>query len=425
MPTLRTLFALILTLLFAVNLPLAAVAQQDSAPAQGSSAGAIGDPAAGNGASQTLEDILRRQRGETVDNAARARVVGDPDQAAGMAQQLGTLGGASDADVYRAIRFGSADVSVSNGGPGAGVLIQDNGIWWLEWREGPLSQYGGWLLLGTLALLALFLILVGRLRTHEPLSGVLIPRFTAVERFAHWTLAGSFVLLALTGLMTLFGRAYILPWMGHANYSLLATANKWIHNNVSWAFMLALVAVFIFWVLENIPNRHDLKWLAMGGGAFTKNSHPPAKKFNAGQKLIFWAVVVLGASISVSGLSLLFPFQMPLFGETFRFINESGVLEWLAFGPLPDTLAPHEEMQYAQLWHSIVGFIFIAIIIAHIYLGTVGMEGAFSAMSTGKVDAQWAKEHHNLWYDEVAEKSGLPPRESVHQAKAPPATPAE
>jgi formate dehydrogenase subunit gamma len=157
------------------------------------------------------------------------------------------------------------------------------------------------------------------------------------------------------------------------------------------------------WIVHNLPDRTDIKWLAKGGGLFG-GGHPPAKKFNAGQKLIFWSVILLGGSISVSGVSLLFPFELPLFAKTFAMLNVTGLPEMLGFGILPETLTPHEEMQYAQLWHAIVSFVLMSIILAHIYIGSVGMEGAYDAMGTGMVEEQWAKEHHSLWVEEVQKR---------------------
>jgi formate dehydrogenase subunit gamma len=235
-----------------------------------------------------------------------------------------------------------------------------------------------------------------------------VTRFKAIERFGHWLMAGSFVLLGITGLITLFGRKVLIPAFGHDAFSMLAIGSKWIHNNVSWAFMIGLAMVFVMWVLENIPNKHDLKWIAVGGGIFKKGVHPPAKKFNAGQKVIFWAVILLGASISVSGLSLLFPFEMPLFAKTFGMMNDWGISGMLGLGELSTQLTPHQEMQFAQLWHTIVAFVLIAIIFAHIYIGSVGMEGAFDAMGSGEVEEQWAREHHSLWLEEVQAKSTTP-----------------
>ncbi|RXV64319.1 formate dehydrogenase subunit gamma [Roseovarius sp. A46] len=370
------------------------------------------------GGAQTLEDILARQRGEQVDSSFRRNATGNPEGAAGMASQLGTLGGASDAEVWRALRYGLEDVKVSAGGPEARVLIQDSGMWWLQFRNGPLATYGAWLLGGTLALLVLFYLIRGRIRIDGEKTGRTVTRFQAVERFGHWLMAGSFVVLAITGLLVLFGRMAIIPLLGLEAFSTLAAGSKWVHNNISWAFMLGLVMVFVMWVLHNIPNRTDLKWLAVGGGIFTKGVHPPAKKFNAGQKLIFWAVIVFGASISVSGLSLLFPFELPMFAKTFQILNDTGLPQAVGYGALPETLAPHEEMQFATLWHTIMAFALTAIILAHIYIGSVGMEGAFDAMGSGEVEEQWAREHHGLWLEELQEKGHAPaPDKATHPAE--------
>ncbi|MEO1138517.1 MAG: formate dehydrogenase subunit gamma [Pseudomonadota bacterium] len=405
----RILLTLVLTLLLTAPLTTPVTAQEATETQ-------TSDRAATGGA-QTLEDIMARQRGEEVPTRQRAEG-DDPDSAGAVAGQLGSLGGASDSDVWSALRFGTADVTVSAGGPEARVLIQDRGMWWLQFREGPLITYGGWLLLGTLILLVLFYIVRGRIRIDGEKTGRTVTRFKAAERFAHWLMAGSFIVLGITGLLVLMGRKFIIPTFGHEAFSTIALASKWIHNNVSWAFMLGIILAFVFWVVHNIPNRTDLKWIAQGGGIFAKGKHPPAKKFNAGQKLIFWSVIILGGSISVSGLSLLFPFELPMFAKTFAILNQTGLPEALGFGVLPEQLAPHEEMQYAQLWHAIVSFVLMAIIIAHIYIGSVGMEGAYDAMGSGEVEEQWAREHHSLWLDEVKSKESGPSNDKA-------ATPAE
>lgn len=370
------------------------------------------------GGAQTLEDILARQRGEKIDDAFRRNATGNAESAAGIAAQLGTLGGASDPELWRALRYGTADVRVSSGGDAARVLMQDGGMRWLQFRQGPLATYGAYLLGGTLALLLLFFLLRGRIRIDGGKTGRTVTRFKAIERFGHWLMAGSFILLGLTGLISLFGRKVLIPAFGHDAFSTLAIFSKWIHNNISWAFMLGLIMVFVMWVLHNLPSRTDLKWLAQGGGIFSSGKHPPAKKFNAGQKLIFWSVILFGASISLSGLSLLFPFELPLFAKTFAILNDTGLPQLVGYGVLPTELAPHEEMQLAQLWHSIIAFVLMAIILAHIYIGSIGMEGAFDAMGSGEVEEQWAREHHSLWLEEVEARDGAAPAESK-------ATPAE
>lgn len=365
------------------------------------------------GGAQTLADILARQRGEEVDNSFRSNAIGDPSGAADMPGQLGTLGGASDPELWRAFRFGKADITASNNGPAATTLVQDGGMWWLTFRQGPLATYGAYLLGGTLLLLAVFYAIRGRIRIDGTKTGRKIERFAAIERFGHWLLAGSFILLGLTGLLTLFGRKVLIPAFGHDAFSTLAIGSKWIHNNVSWAFMIALAMIFVMWVIHNLPDKTDINWILKGGGIFTKG-HPPAKKFNAGQKLIFWSVIVFGVSISVSGLALLFPFEINLFAATFAKLNALGLPEMLGLGELRTTLAPHEEMQYAQLWHAIMSFVLMAIIIAHIYIGSVGMEGAYDAMGSGEVEEQWAREHHSIWADEVIAK-----RKGAAEASAP------
>ncbi|MCB1385624.1 MAG: formate dehydrogenase subunit gamma [Nitratireductor sp.] len=355
------------------------------------------------GGAQTLEDILRRQRGEAVDDRFRREETGDPNSAPPLSSQLGTLGGASDPDLWRALRYGSADVTVSTDNPAAKVLIQDGGMRWLKWRKGPLLTLGSLLLAAMVLFLLVFYLLRGRIKIEGKKTGRTVTRFNPVERFGHWLLAGSFILLALTGLISLSGRFVLIPLFGKDAFSTLAIGSKWLHNNVSWAFMLGLVLVSVLWIVHNLPDRTDLNWLAKGGGILSKHSHPPARKFNAGQKLIFWSVVLLGLSVSASGLSLLFPFDLPLFAGTFEKLNALGISGLFGLGHLPEQLAPQEEMQFAQIWHGIVAFIMMAIIIAHIYIGTIGMEGAFEAMGTGEVEEQWAREHHSLWLEEVRE----------------------
>ncbi|WP_147127760.1 formate dehydrogenase subunit gamma [Shimia ponticola] len=387
----------LIVLITALFLALPVMAQE-AAPAPDRSA---------TGGAQTLEDIMARQRGETIDDSFRRNNTGDGNSAADIAAQLGTLGGASDPDLWRALRYDSAEVTVSAGGDVAKTLVQSGGMAWYEFRQGPLKTYGGWLLLGTIGALIVFFVLRGRIPVDGELTGRTVTRFKAVERFAHWLLAGSFILLGVTGLLVLFGRKFIAPTFGHEVNAFILTGSKFIHNNVSWAFMIALAMVFVFWVVHNLPDRTDIKWIAQAGG-IVGNAHPPAKKFNAGQKVIFWSVILLGGSISLSGLSLLFPFELPLFAKTFALLNDTGLPELAGFGTLPTALSPQEEMQFASAWHAIVSFVLMAIIIAHIYIGSVGMEGAYDAMGSGEVDEAWAHQHHSLWLEEMKAKEKSP-----------------
>ena len=353
------------------------------------------------GGAQTLEDILARQRGEEVDYNFRKNALGKEGLESDTISPLGNMGFVSDAEVFRQLRYNKADINVSSKSAASEILVQDSGMNWLNLREGPLQKYGALSLIGMIGLLAFFFLIRGRIPVENGFSGITIERFKPVERFAHWLLASSFILLGLTGLLTLFGRNFLIPLIGHETFSVLALSSKWIHNNVSWAFMASLVVIFVFWVVHNIPTRLDIKWILKGGGMFSSHSHPSAKKFNAGQKIIFWVVILLGTSVSASGLSLLFPFEFPMFAATFAKMNTLGIPSLLGMENLPTNLLPHEEMQLSQVWHTIVAFVMMAVIIAHIYIGSVGMVGAYDAMGSGQVDVNWAKQHHDLWEEKV------------------------
>ena len=368
------------------------------------------------GGGQTLEDIMARQERLKADGESRSKETGNPANAAPINEPLGTRGGRSDADAWRGIRYDNIDIETQVRNPAADVLIQDGGMRWWTFREGPLATYGGWLLLGTIAFLAVFFLLRGRIRIDGGKTGQTVTRFAAFERFSHWLLAGSFLLLAFTGLFTLFGRKFIAPYLGKEFNASLLTYSKLVHNNVAWAFMLGLVLVFVLWVWHNLPSRTDLTWFRQAGGIIGK-SHPPAKKFNAGQKIIFWSVILLGTSIAVSGLSLLFPFELQLFAKTFGIINDLGLPGLFGYDPLPTALAPQEEMQLAQAWHAIVSFVLMAIILAHIYIGSLGMEGAYDAMGTGEVDENWAEQHHSIWYEELKEKNETTSKQAAAPAE--------
>jgi formate dehydrogenase subunit gamma len=273
-----------------------------------------------------------------------------------------------------------------------GQLVQSEGEEWRNLRNGPLARYGVWAMAGTLVLLALFFLLKGRIRVVHGFTGRTITRFNTLDRMGHWLVAVSFVILGLTGLNVLYGRYVVLPLVGKEAFGTITQVGKWLHNYVAFAFMAGLVLILLLWIRHNLPTRVDARWLASGGG-FVGNAHPPAYKFNAGQKILFWLIILGGVSISLSGLSLMLPYQMPLFAKTFAALNVFGL-------GLPTNLTPVQEMQYASTWHAIVALFLVCVIFAHIYIGTLGMQGAFSAMGSGEVDVNWAKEHHSLWAKE-------------------------
>jgi formate dehydrogenase subunit gamma len=241
-----------------------------------------------------------------------------------------------------------------------------------------------------LAVLIIFYLWRGAVRIESGRSGVNIVRFSAFERFAHWMTATCFILLALSGLNIAFGKDLLLPLIGPNAFSSWSLAAKYAHNFLSFPFTLGVILIFLMWLGGNIPNRLDLQWLKSGGG-IVGHDHPPAYRFNAGQKGVYWIVVLGGTAVAVSGYLLMFPF----YGTNIA------------------------DMQLAQVVHGTVAVLFVAVMLAHIYIGTIGMEGAFEAMGEGTVDLNWAKEHHSLWLSEEAAHTG--PNEIQPQPSARPA----
>ena len=255
------------------------------------------------------------------------------------------------------------------------VLEHPAGREWREFRMGMLPWIGGITILGMIAVLVIFYLWRGPMRVKAGFSGNKILRFDAFERFVHWLTATTFVILGITGLNISFGRSLLLPWMGPQSFSTWSEWGKYTHNYLSFAFTIGVVLMFLMWVGRNFPTAADATWVKMGGGMFDKSdsTHAPAWKFNAGQKLLYWLVILASLAMIISGFMLLFPFYAGL-----------GV----------------GQMELAEIFHGVVAMLFISLIVAHIYLGTLGMDGAFDAMGNGYVDVNWAKEHHNLWYQE-------------------------
>jgi formate dehydrogenase subunit gamma len=271
------------------------------------------------------------------------------------------------------------------------VLIQPAGRIWDYFHEVILRWFGAVVIIGMIAVLAIAYLIMGPIRLSAGRSGIKISRFDGFERFSHWLTAVSFIILALTGLNITFGKLLLLPVVGPDNFSALAQAAKYAHNFVSFAFVIGLVLIIEMWIKDNLPRYVDIVWLKEGGG-FIKSRHPPAGRFNAGEKLVFWFALAGGIGVIVSGYLLMFPFYVTnIFG-----------------------------MQIAQAVHAIIALLFVALILAHIYIGTIGMEGAFEAMGNGTVDRNWAKEHHSVWLEEQIARTG-----TNEPGGHPAATPAE
>jgi formate dehydrogenase subunit gamma len=250
----------------------------------------------------------------------------------------------------------------------AAVLIQPTGRTWDYFHEVLLHWGGAVVILGTIVMLGLAYLIMGRIRISAGRSGQKILRFRSFERFSHWLTAVSFVILGLTGLNITFGKIVLLPVIGPDAFSDVSQAAKWVHNFVSFSFVAGLVLIVVIFFRDNLLERVDIDWVKQGGG-FIKNKHAPAGRFNLGEKAVYWLSLLAGLSVSLSGFLLLFPF----YGTEIA------------------------DMQVAQVVHAVVAVLFVALILAHIYIGTLGMEGAFEAMGSGEVDLNWAKEHHDLW----------------------------
>jgi formate dehydrogenase subunit gamma len=269
----------------------------------------------------------------------------------------------------------------------ARVLMQPAGRQWDHFHEITLHWLGAIVIVGMIATLAAAYSIIGRLRISKGRSGRKVLRFSSFERFSHWLTAASFVVLGLTGLNITFGKIVLLPVIGPEAFSSMSEAAKYVHNYVSAAFVIGLVLIVALWIKDNLPRKVDIDWIKQGGG-FIKSKHAPSGRFNAGEKLVFWFALGAGAAVIISGCLLIFPFYVT---------DIAG-------------------MQIAQVVHAVIAVLFIAVIIAHIYIGTLGMEGAFEAMATGEVDLNWAKEHHDLWLEEQLVKERLAARSGQSSA---------
>jgi len=279
-------------------------------------------------------------------------------------------------DTWRSVRQGQAGyTSVSF--EAHRVLIQTEGQLWREIRNGPLAAIGPWVLGGVLAAIGLFFVFVGRDRLEAPRSGEMIHRFSLAERILHWVTATLFILLALSGLSLLFGRAVLIPVFGREGFAGMLQVGKFIHNVSGPLFLVGLFIEFMVWVKDNLPKRVDIRWFKSLGGMIGHGPRPHAKKVNGGEKAWFWVMVLAGLGVGITGVIL----DFPIWGQ------------------------PRQTMQIAHVIHVVVAIGFVAASFGHIYIGTIGAEGTFEGMWHGKVDAVWARQHQDLWYREKTGQS--------------------
>ncbi|MBV7539502.1 formate dehydrogenase subunit gamma [Acidovorax sp. sic0104] len=264
-----------------------------------------------------------------------------------------------------------------------GSRVTNAGEAWRQVRNQWIIPYGGSLLLIVVGAIALFYWRKGTIELHGAETGRKIERFTPFERSAHWANAIAFVALAVSGIVMAFGKFFLLPIMGATLFGWLAYVLKNVHNFAGPLFAVSLVIVFFTFLKDNLPRREDIAWLAKGGGMLS-GQEVPSHRFNAGEKIVFWAGVLgLGAIVVASGL----------------------VLDKL----IPGLIYERGTMQIAHMVHAVATVVMMMMFLGHIYMGTIGMRGAYKAMKTGYVDETWAKEHHELWYDDI--EAGKIPRQ--------------
>jgi formate dehydrogenase subunit gamma len=268
----------------------------------------------------------------------------------------------------------------------AANLIQPQGREYRAFREEWLPWIGGLVILGMIALLGIFLLIKGSMKS--PRSAEKIQRYNAFERFNHWMTATCFIVLALSGLNYVFGKRLLMPLIGPDAFGAASQLAKYAHVYLAWPFMLGVLIMLFVWARDNIPNRVDWAWFKAGGGVLGRHAH--AERFNAGQKVIFWMVVGFGVAMGATGIAMLFPF----------------------------TVVGVNGQQVMQVVHATIGVVFISGIILHIYTGTVGIEGSYSAMGSGKVDLAWAREHHDLWVEEQQARTASGPQLKGHAQPA-------
>jgi formate dehydrogenase subunit gamma len=283
----------------------------------------------------------------------------------------------NNAPVWREVRKeGSQENYTSIKGREVNVLVQSAGNTWRQIRNGPITFYGGWLVVAVVLILAAIYFAMGPVKLHDKPTGRVIERFTLAQRWAHWVVAISFVVLGATGLVILFGKHVLLPVIGYTLFAWLSSLAKNLHNFVAPLFAASLVVFIVMFIRDNLPKAYDFGWFLKAPGFFA-GKHIASGRFNAGEKVWFWGgVVVLCVALVASGAILLFP-------------NFDQV---------------RATMQQASIVHMTAALLVISASLGHIYLGTIGVEGAYQAMRTGYVDEVWAKTHHEYWYNDV--KSG-------------------
>jgi formate dehydrogenase subunit gamma len=283
------------------------------------------------------------------------------------------------ANFWRGVRESAPGYTAASGPYTTNEFIQNGGQNFRMIRNGWIAYLSPWVLAGVLLAIALYHFLIGPQRVEGPVSERMVKRWSIGERAMHWYVAVLFIVLGITGLSLLFGRAALVPVTGLTAFSAYATFCKALHNYLGPFFMAGVLVEVIVWVRYNLFSREDLAWLARAGGMFG-GAHPHAGRTNGGEKVWFWYIATAGLiGVCVTGLIL----DFPNFGQT------------------------RGTMQVSQLLHATLGTLWIAIALGHIYLGVWGTPGALQGMTHGYVTEAWMKRHHDRWY-ETMQREGPP-----------------
>ena len=198
-----------------------------------------------------------------------------------------------------------------------------------------------------------------------------IERYTGSQRTAHWVTAISFLVLTLSGL-ALFHPA--MSWL--ANLLGGGQWNRILHPFIGVLWLLVFARFALPLMGSNVITGADLKWLARGRRVLAHDASgiPPVGRYNGGQKVLYW-VLLLGMLVLLA----------------------SGVVIWEPYFAEQFTV---EQRRIAVLAHALTAWVLILSIIVHV-TASIWTAGSLTAMIRGKVSRAWAKHHHPGWYREV------------------------
>lgn len=201
-----------------------------------------------------------------------------------------------------------------------------------------------------------------------------IQRYTAKERSNHWVVAIAFVLAGLSGLALFHPAFYFLtnlfgggPW------------TRILHPFIGVVMFLSFMVLAVrFWSLNRITPA-DREWRRRIKDVLCNRDRdlPEVGKYNAGQKYLFWTMVVCIPLLLVSGFVIWQPWFAPIF--------------------------PVVLLRIAVVVHALAAWIMILGIIVHVY-AAIWVKGSVRAMTRGTVSEAWARHHHRAWYRDVTGK---------------------